>query len=61
MLAGVRLAVSAPNAIFQESLRAYLATWYPELTTIDLHIERGRIHPPDQPGIGSWGCAIVKV
>ena len=53
MLAGIHLAVSAPNAIFQESLRAYLATWYPGLTTIDLRIEKGRIHPPTEPGIGA--------
>ena len=53
MLAGIHLAVSAPNAIFQESLRAYLATWYPGLATIDLRIEKGRIHPPTEPGIGA--------
>lgn len=53
MLAGIHLAVSAPNAIFQESLRAYLATWYPALTTIDLQITDGRIHPPTRSGIGA--------
>jgi len=53
MLAGLHLSVSAPTAIFQESLRAYLASWYPGLTTIDLRIEGGRIHAPTKNGIGA--------
>lgn len=53
LLAGLHLALSAPNAIYQESLRAYLATWYPALTTIDLQIEDGRILAPDLPGLGA--------
>lgn len=53
LLAGLHLAVSAPTAIFQESLRAYLATWYPGLTTIELEISGGRIHAPQRSGIGA--------
>jgi L-alanine-DL-glutamate epimerase-like enolase superfamily enzyme len=53
LLAGLHLALSSPNAIYQESLRAYLATWYPALSTIDLRISGGRIFPPDTPGIGA--------
>lgn len=53
MLAGIHLALSTPAAIFQESLRAYLATWYTEFTTIDVTIENGRIHAPTQNGIGA--------
>jgi galactonate dehydratase len=53
LLAGLHLALSSPNAIYQESLRAYLATWYPTLSTIDLDISGGRIYAPDRPGIGA--------
>lgn len=53
LLAGLHLALSSPNAIYQESLRAYLATWYPTLSTIDLRISGGRIFAPDTPGIGA--------
>lgn len=53
LLAGLHLALSSPGAIFQESVRAYLATWYPQLSTIDLRVEAGRIHAPTRSGIGA--------
>lgn len=52
LMAGVHVALSAPNAIFQESVRAYLRTWYAELTDGTIDVVDGHILAPDTPGIG---------
>lgn len=53
LLAGVHLAVSAPNATYQETVRAYIRTWYRDLIPDVIDISAGRIVPPDAPGIGA--------
>lgn len=53
MLAGVHLALSAPNAIYQEQVRAYLRTWYTELVPTLVEVVDGHILPPTAPGIGT--------
>lgn len=53
LLAGVHLALSAPNAIYQESVRASIRTWYQELVEHSVEIEQGHIVPPKGPGIGA--------
>jgi L-alanine-DL-glutamate epimerase-like enolase superfamily enzyme len=53
LLAGVHLAVNAPNAVYQESVRAYLRMNYPELVTDLPVIENGHILAPTKPGIGT--------
>lgn len=53
LLAGVHLALSAPNAIYQEHVRAYVRTWYGELVPSSITVTDGHILPPDGTGIGT--------
>lgn len=53
LLAGVHLAFSAPNAIYQETVRAYLRTWYGDLVAETVTVEDGHILPPTGSGIGT--------
>ena len=53
LMAGVQLAFSAPNAIYQETVRAYLRTWYGEFTPHTITVEDGHVLPPMAPGIGT--------
>jgi galactonate dehydratase len=50
--ASIHLALNAPNAIFQESVRAYYSSWYRELVTVMPRIEAGHIYPFEGPGLG---------
>ena len=50
--ASIHLALNAPNAIFQESVRAYYSSWYRDLVTVMPRIEAGHIHPFEGPGLG---------
>jgi L-alanine-DL-glutamate epimerase-like enolase superfamily enzyme len=53
LMAGLHLALHAPGAIFQEVVRATLATWYRELVT-DLPVLReGMALAPTAPGLGT--------
>ena len=53
LMAGLHLALHAPTAIFQEVVRATLATWYRELVT-DLPVIRdGMAAAPTAPGLGT--------
>lgn len=54
LLAGTHLALSAPNAIYQESVRAFVRTWYRELVPHSVDIADGHILPPFAPGIGTY-------
>jgi L-alanine-DL-glutamate epimerase-like enolase superfamily enzyme len=51
--AGIHLSLNAPNAIFQESVRAYYTTWYRDLVTVMPRIEQGQIYPFSGPGLGT--------
>jgi L-alanine-DL-glutamate epimerase-like enolase superfamily enzyme len=51
--ASVHLALNAPNAVFQESVRAYYTGWYRDLVTVLPRIERGQVFPLDGPGLGT--------
>ena len=52
LAASTHLALNAPNAIFQESVRAYHRTWYRDLVTVLPEIENGMITIPPGPGHG---------
>ena len=53
LMAGLHLALHAPTAIFQEVVRATLATWYRDLVT-DLPVLRaGMAQAPTAPGLGT--------
>ena len=53
LFAGIHLAINATNAIYQESVRAYLRVNYPELVTELPVIENGHILAPTKPGLGT--------
>lgn len=47
------LAVNAPNALVQETVRAYYTGWYGEIVTQIPQIAQGRIRPPAGAGLGT--------
>jgi len=53
LMAGLQLALHAPTAIFQEVVRATLATWYRDLVTDLPVILNGMIQAPSAPGLGT--------
>jgi len=53
LYAGIHLAINATNAIWQESVRAYLRVNYPDLVTELPTVENGHILAPTKPGIGT--------
>ncbi len=52
LTASTHLSLNAPNAVIQESVRAFYTGWYTELVTALPTIERGMISPPPGPGLG---------
>jgi galactonate dehydratase len=52
LCASTHLALNAPNALIQESVRAYYRTWYRELVTALPDIVDGYITIPSGPGLG---------
>ncbi len=53
LMAGLHLALHAPTAIFQEVVRATLATWYRDLVTELPVIQAGIVQSPTLPGLGT--------
>lgn len=53
LYAGIHLAINATNAVYQESVRAYMRVNYPELVTELPEIIQGHILAPTKPGIGT--------
>jgi L-alanine-DL-glutamate epimerase-like enolase superfamily enzyme len=53
LMAGLHLALHAPTAIFQEVVRATLATWYRDLVTELPVIRAGMAQTPTAPGLGT--------
>jgi len=53
LVASLALALNAPNAIFQEVVRAYYTGWYTELVTELPRIEGGFAHLVEKPGLGT--------
>jgi galactonate dehydratase len=52
LTASSHLAINAPNALVQETVRAYYTGWYAEVVTALPHISDGLITPPPGPGLG---------
>ena len=52
LCASTHLALNAPNALIQESVRAFYKTWYGELVTALPTVDKGRITVPPGPGLG---------
>lgn len=53
LYAGIHLAINATNAVYQESVRAYLRVNYPEMVTELPVVEKGHILAPTKPGLGT--------
>ncbi len=53
MMAGIHLAINATNAVYQETVRAYLHVTYPEMVTEPIIVEGGHILAPTGPGLGT--------
>jgi L-alanine-DL-glutamate epimerase-like enolase superfamily enzyme len=52
LAASTHLSINAPNALVQETVRAFYTGWYNELVTGMPEISDGYIHPPEGPGLG---------
>jgi len=53
LIAGLHLALHASSAIFQEVVRATLATWYRDLVSVVPTIKDGIVLAPTAPGLGT--------
>ena len=53
LTASTHLSLNAPNALVQESVRAYYRTWYRDLVTALPEVKDGFISVPPGPGPGS--------
>lgn len=53
LFAGVHLAASAQNVMYQETLRSFIRLVYPKLVTELPVVADGRAFPPDRPGLGT--------
>ncbi len=60
LMAGLHLALHAPTAIFQEVVRATLATWYRDLVTELPVLIKGMAQAPSAPGLGTRLLPEVK-
>lgn len=52
-IASIHLALSLPNALLQESVRAFYSSWYREIVTEMPLIREGHIHPMSGAGLGT--------
>lgn len=52
LAASTHLSLNAPNAIVQESVRAFYRTWYRDLVTALPEVSNGMITVPPGPGLG---------
>jgi L-alanine-DL-glutamate epimerase-like enolase superfamily enzyme len=53
LIASVHLCINAPNALIQETVRAFNTGHYPALVTALPRIEHGYVYPPEGPGLGA--------
>ena len=52
LAASTHLSLNAPNALVQESVRAFYRTWYADVVTAVPPVADGMIGVPDGPGLG---------
>jgi L-alanine-DL-glutamate epimerase-like enolase superfamily enzyme len=53
LTAGTSLSLNAPNALLQETVRAFYAGWYRDIVTELPTVADGRISAPSGPGLGT--------
>jgi L-alanine-DL-glutamate epimerase-like enolase superfamily enzyme len=51
-MASCHFSLHAPNALIQESVRAFYTGWYKELVTTLPEVKQGLVTVPDAPGLG---------
>jgi galactonate dehydratase len=52
LAASVHISLNAPNALVQETVRAFYTGWYLEVVTELPHIDKGYVYPSTAPGLG---------
>jgi L-alanine-DL-glutamate epimerase-like enolase superfamily enzyme len=52
-VASTHLSINLPNALVQESVRAYYYGWYKELVTALPMVNDGHVSPPEGAGLGT--------
>ncbi|MDP7341975.1 MAG: mandelate racemase/muconate lactonizing enzyme family protein [Alphaproteobacteria bacterium] len=53
LMACIHLCLNVPNALIQETVRAFYSGWYKELVTVLPKIAHGHVYPPEGPGLGT--------
>jgi L-alanine-DL-glutamate epimerase-like enolase superfamily enzyme len=53
LVASTHLSLNVPNALVQESVRAYYTGWYTELVTVLPTVTNGYVTLADRPGLGT--------
>ena len=53
LMFSVHLSLNAPNALIQETVRAYNATWYKDIVTNLPNIDNGYVYAPEGVGAGT--------
>jgi len=53
LTSSLHLALNAPNALIQETVRAYTSTWYKDIVTVMPTIRDGYAYPMTGPGLGT--------
>jgi galactonate dehydratase len=53
LTASTHLSINQPNALTQETVRAYYTGWYKELVTELPEVSDGHVSPPKGPGLGT--------
>jgi galactonate dehydratase len=53
LTASTHLSINLPNALTQETVRAYYTGWYKELVTELPVVSDGHVSPPEGPGLGT--------
>ena len=53
LTASIHLSINLPNALTQETVRAYYTGWYKELVTELPEVSDGHVSLPEGPGLGT--------
>jgi L-alanine-DL-glutamate epimerase-like enolase superfamily enzyme len=53
LLSGLHIAGSNSGVAYQETVRAHLATLYPQLIDVEVCVEQGHLSLPERPGLGA--------
>ena len=53
LASSIHLALNAPNALIQETVRAYTSTWYRDIVTVMPTLKDGYAYPMTGPGLGT--------